>query len=169
MALARAVEVAVPPLHPGIKWPNDLIVEGRKAAGILCEVVNGASGRPRVVVGVGVNVRQEPGDFPADLRRGAVSLGSAAGYPPDRPFLLGSFLSILRSMLSSAGPVLSEEEREALDGIDVLKGKRIRVEPGGTGVASGIAEDGALLVDEGREAPRRIMAGSVRLVDPAVG
>ncbi len=169
MALVRAVEVAVPPLRPGIKWPNDLMVEGRKAAGVLCEVVQGAGGRTGVVVGLGVNLRQEASDFPTELRRGAVSLAMAAGYAPDRSFLLGSFLSILRSTLSGAGPLLSPRELEALQTMDRLRGRTVRVEPGGTGMAAGIAEDGALLVDKGGAAPRRVMAGSVRLVDPPAG
>ena len=168
MALARAVEVAVPPLRPGIKWPNDLFVDGRKAAGILCEVVQGPGG-PAVVAGVGINLRQEPGDFPPDLRRGAVSLAMAAGYPPDRPFLLGSFLSLLRSSRSAAGPLLSAAERETLQAMDVLRGRTVQVEPGATGIARGVAGDGALLVDEGGDVPRRVLAGSVRLVDAPTG
>ena len=169
MALARAVEVAAPPLRPGLKWPNDLMVAGRKAGGILCEVVQGAGGRAGVVVGLGVNLRQEAGDFPPELRRGAVSLAMAAGYPADRSFLLGAFLSILRSSLAGAGSVLSPDEMEALHALDLLRGKTVRVEPGGSGIAVGIAEDGALLLDDGGPIPRRVMAGSVRLVDPQGG
>lgn len=169
LALAGAVDVVAPGLALGLKWPNDLMVDGRKAAGILCEVVQGASGRPRIVVGVGVNLRQESGDLPPDLRRGAVSLGWAAGYVPDRPFLLGSFLSILRSHLLSAGAALSPSELTALGKLDHLRGRSVRVDPGGEGTALWIAEDGALLVDMGGASPRRVMAGSVRPLDSSQG
>jgi len=169
LALAGAVDLVAPGLPLGLKWPNDLMVGGRKAAGILCEVVQGAGGRPRIVVGVGVNLRQEPGDLPPDLRRGAVSLGWAAGHEPDRTFLLGSFLSILRGQRLSFSAPLSPGERTALRRLDHLRGRSVRVDPGGEGTALGIAEDGALLVDMGGASPRRVMAGSVRLLDSSQG
>jgi len=169
LALAEAVGVVVPGLTLGLKWPNDLMVDGRKAAGILCELVHGASARPRIVVGVGVNLRQEPGDFAPDLRRSSVSLGWAAGYSPDRTFLLGTFLSILREGVGSSSSCLSMSEQEALQELDHLRGRAVRVDPGGEGMALGIAEDGALLVDMGGASPRRVMAGSVRFLDASQG
>ncbi len=54
----------------GLKWPNDLLCQGRKVGGILCE----QGGQGDLVAGVGINVRQGPGDFPAELRGGAASL-----------------------------------------------------------------------------------------------
>jgi len=169
LALATAVDLVVPGLPVALKWPNDLMVDGRKAAGILCEVVQGGSGRPRVVVGVGINVRQDPVDFPPELRRGGISLASAAGYVPDRAFLLGTFLSILRGDLLSSTSTLSQAEQRAIHTLDHLRGRRVRVDPGVEGMALGIAEDGALLVDMGGASPRRVMAGSVRILESSQG
>ncbi len=61
-----------------IKWPNDVLVAGRKIAGILLEAHHRQT-PGFVVVGIGVNVRQQPGDFAPELRAGAGSLTMAAG------------------------------------------------------------------------------------------
>ena len=166
LALTEAVEVAVPGCAPLLKWPNDLYVRGRKAAGILCEVVPSGGGS-RVVVGVGVNLLQDPSDFPSELRRVSISLGEATGRAPDRALLLGAFLSILRGGRLGAGPVLSEGELDDLRRRDLLRGRPVRVDPGGEGVSRGIGEDGALLLEQGDGEIRRVMAGSVRLVEPS--
>ena len=62
-----------------LKWPNDVLFEGRKLGGVLCEGVAGAAGGDFVVVGVGLNVGHRAGDFPEELRGAAVSLRLAAG------------------------------------------------------------------------------------------
>lgn len=73
----------------GLKWPNDLLLDGRKAAGLLAEA--GAGGRlPWVVLGMGVNVG-EAMDFPAELAGRATSVGLAAGRGVDRAELLGAW------------------------------------------------------------------------------
>ena len=80
--LAAAVAVCRAfPQADGIKWPNDVWVGGRKVAGILVE------GRPRdgwAVLGIGLNVATEAGEFPEDLRDTATSL-RAAGSPLATP------------------------------------------------------------------------------------
>jgi BirA family biotin operon repressor/biotin-[acetyl-CoA-carboxylase] ligase len=77
----------------GLKWPNDLLLDGRKAAGLLAEAGAGgqAGGRlPWVVLGMGVNVG-EAMDFPAELAGRATSVGLAAGRRVDRAELLGAW------------------------------------------------------------------------------
>jgi BirA family biotin operon repressor/biotin-[acetyl-CoA-carboxylase] ligase len=63
-----------------LKWPNDLLLGGRKLGGILSEAVTGAAGGDFAVVGIGINVRHEPADFPRELRGIATSL-RIAGRP----------------------------------------------------------------------------------------
>jgi BirA family biotin operon repressor/biotin-[acetyl-CoA-carboxylase] ligase len=70
-AVAEGLE-AVAPVSAGLKWPNDVIVDGRKLAGILAEGVAGTA--PHVVLGMGVNVSQLDADWPADLAGRARSL-----------------------------------------------------------------------------------------------
>jgi len=69
LAVCRAVSPAV---RPSLKWPNDVLVEGRKLAGILCERVD-----DRVIVGIGVNVAQR--QFPAEIADRATSLALCCG------------------------------------------------------------------------------------------
>ena len=69
-----------------IKWPNDLVLEGRKLAGILTEASLSGRGVDHVVIGIGVNLRQRPDDFSPEVTRIATSL-EAQGYPADRAAL----------------------------------------------------------------------------------
>src|SRR4249919_850408 len=71
LAVCEAAEELRPGLECGVKWPNDVLVEGRKLAGILVEA------RPQdgwAVVGVGLNLTVSPDEFPPDLRTKAVSI-----------------------------------------------------------------------------------------------
>ena len=89
LALAEAVEVVAPELRPRIKWPNDLVLDGRKLAGVLAEsTFNGE--RLRVIIGVGVNVTAAPPDVPS-----ATCLG-----PVDRGALLHALLGRLDAWLA---------------------------------------------------------------------
>jgi len=67
-------------LQVGLKWPNDLVWGGRKLGGILCEAGASGSGGRFAVVGIGLNLDQEEGDFPEDIRPTAVSLRMAGGW-----------------------------------------------------------------------------------------
>lgn len=167
LALASAVEASLPGLRPQLKWPNDLMVGGRKVAGVLCEVVALAGGGTGVVVGVGINLRQGLSDFPAEIRGTAGSLYQVTGGDPDRGFLMGAFISHLRDGLRRAsGPGLTPQELGDLEERDPLRGRRVRVDPVGEGVARGIDASGALLFETGSGEIRKVMAGSVRPVDP---
>ena len=70
----------------GLKWPNDLVLEGRKLAGILTEASLSGRGVDYVVIGIGVNLRQRPDDFSPEVARIATSL-EAQSYPADRAAL----------------------------------------------------------------------------------
>jgi BirA family biotin operon repressor/biotin-[acetyl-CoA-carboxylase] ligase len=85
---------ALTPLRPSVRAPNDVYVADRKLAGILAESVVGAS--PLVVLGMGVNVSQQPDDWPPDLRGRAVSLAEL-GATASRPALLAELLRRLAS------------------------------------------------------------------------
>ncbi len=92
VALARACRAAAG-VTPAIKWPNDLLWEGRKLAGILTERVARPDLPPFVVLGIGINVDLPEDELPPDLRRRAVSLRAAAGGAPvDRASLAGAAL-----------------------------------------------------------------------------
>jgi len=190
LAAARAVDRELSLVTGGVgdggservrlKWPNDLLIGGRKVAGLLCEVVRDPSGTPRVIVGIGVNVLQSEEHFPASLSGSATSVALAAadgrgdhsagahpspGLLPNRGRLLGGLVRELRNALHpGVVPLLTEEELEEVRGRDALLGRPIRLEPGGAGVARGIAANGALLVEQSGGV-RPVLGGSVRLLD----
>lgn len=97
LSLLAAVEMVSSVGHPRLrsKWPNDLVVEERKAGGILVEARVAAGRLEHAVVGVGVNVATAPGDFPPELRGRATSL-AAEGIPADPRAILTGFLAGLR-------------------------------------------------------------------------
>jgi BirA family transcriptional regulator, biotin operon repressor / biotin---[acetyl-CoA-carboxylase] ligase len=118
-----------------IKWPNDVLVDGRKVAGILVE------GRPRdgwAVLGIGVNVAIDPGDFPPDLRETAGTLGRD---PAEVEAALADVLAALERWLAADQATVLAAWRER----DALEGRRVSWDEG-TGKAVGIDDQGRLLV-----------------------
>jgi BirA family biotin operon repressor/biotin-[acetyl-CoA-carboxylase] ligase len=135
-----------------LKWPNDLMVSGRKAAGILCESATGAGPARWIVVGVGVNVNGARSDLPPDLREAATSLGDEAGRQLGRCRLLASFLEAflpLCDQLERGKPAAILGEYRAL--CETL-GTRVSATTA-SGVREGTAVDvhasGALVLDSG--------------------
>ena len=101
-ACADAI-AAVTGLEPQVKFPNDVLLRGRKVAGILAEASEG-----RVVLGLGVNVAQEPGELPPDARTPATSLAIETGRAVDRGDLLVALLERLERRYDewlAGGPV----------------------------------------------------------------
>jgi BirA family biotin operon repressor/biotin-[acetyl-CoA-carboxylase] ligase len=121
-----------------IKWPNDVLLEGRKVAGILVE------GRPQegwAVLGIGLNVAAREHDFPAELRDRAGTLGlDAADVEPTLARLLDEL-----DRWTAAPPNLV---LDALRDRDALRGRRVRW-AGGEGEAAGVDGDGRLVVATG--------------------
>jgi len=159
VALARAVEWLRPTPPPGIKWPNDLLVDGRKVAGVLCE---GAG--EMVVVGVGVNLRPPAGGFPTELVGGAGWLGERGGEEVPPGELLRVLVPILRSLLDPPPTQISPELLRELSSRDVLLGAPLQVDDGPPVIGRGLDRDGALLVEAPSGSVRRVVAGTVRVV-----
>jgi BirA family biotin operon repressor/biotin-[acetyl-CoA-carboxylase] ligase len=119
-AVADALE-DVAPISAQLKWPNDVLVDGWKLAGILAEGVAGDA--PRVLLGIGVNVSQRESDWPADLAGRARSLGGF-GFVVSRETLLAAILRRLEAwygVLHDAGfaPVRDAWRRRGLLGLRV--------------------------------------------------
>ena len=114
VALTRAVR-DVAGVDAGIKWPNDIVVDDRKLAGILAEREGDA-----LVVGVGVNVNWDA--FPPELADTATACNREAGHPIDRDALLDGFLRHLGTALDD--PVATERSHRDLL---VTIGRRVRV------------------------------------------
>lgn len=154
VAVVEALE-RVTGLKPRLKWPNDVLVDGRKLAGILLE--SRISPSPLVVLGIGVNLAQRV--FPADLAERATSVRLATGRRVDADALLTALLESLdawRTRLETEGWAPIRERWRALT--ETL-GRRVSID-GVEGVAVDVDEDGALIVAEG-DVRRRVVAGEV--------
>ena len=133
----------------GIKWPNDLLVDGRKIAGILTELAAETDQVHWVVVGVGVNVNAREEDFPPELRGQATSILLERGQPAPRALFLAACLTLLEEWYDRHAEEGFEPIREAWKERSVTLGREVLVQLDGREVV-GRAEDldaaGALLV-----------------------
>jgi BirA family biotin operon repressor/biotin-[acetyl-CoA-carboxylase] ligase len=139
LPLSAAVAVCEAlPAEARIKWPNDVWIGGRKVAGILVE------GRPQegwAVLGIGLNVTTT--EFPPELTEIATSL-RLSGVETDTESVLNALLVALAKWLGAPRDAVLAAWRER----DALKGERIGWSGGG-GIAAGIDDSGALLVQTG--------------------
>jgi BirA family biotin operon repressor/biotin-[acetyl-CoA-carboxylase] ligase len=145
------------------KWPNDLLHEGRKLAGILVETV--LAPQPYAVVGIGLNVNLRHEELPPELRPIATSLYELIGCESSRWYLLGQ---IVRGFLRHF-PEKTADFSPVLDWIrarDFLVGQALSVRSGRDwfeGVARGLGEDGELLLETAAgESIRIVSAEEIR-------
>lgn len=167
LSVAEAIQ-KVTGLSTGIKWPNDIVVNGKKVVGILTEM----SMTPEMneiqflVAGVGVNVNQESGEeFPEELRKTATSLKIESGRQLDRAELLAEILAqfeenygTFERMVNLSG--LRERYESRLAGRNAV----VRVlDPAGeyTGISRGITETGELIVEKETGETVLVYAGEV--------
>jgi len=156
-------------LAPTIKWPNDVLVEGKKVCGILAEMQTEAGALQSLVLGIGVNINAPLSAFPPELHDKASSLFLIGGRTIGRAAFTASLLTHLEKwcvLWIEKGflALRSAWERYAAD----LIGKPISVAaPEGTieGTVLGLDTDGALLLqsEEGKS-PRRVLAGDVTVL-----
>lgn len=152
---------------PGLKWPNDIIFDGRKAGGMLTEARVDADQIRDLVFGLGLNVNSLPGTWPGDLGRMAVSLAELTGGPLDLNRLTAALIG--RVLLAYSRFVDGGHLKTFADlwhRFDVLKGRRAAVLEGGRrhcGAVLGVDDEGALLVRDERGRTRRFRAGEVTL------
>lgn len=165
VAVAEALEKFG--LTAGIKWPNDILFEGKKLVGILTEMSSDIDTIKYIVIGIGINVNLLPEDFPEELRASATSLQVMnGGKPLQRVELLQALLRSLEELYELAvregfAPVMERWRAHSL-----TIGQRVRVIGARgeefTGLATGIDDYGALLV-ESEGAVRRVLAGDVSI------
>jgi len=168
-ALAGAVDEVAPAAgRAGLKWPNDLELGGRKAAGLLAEAHLEGDRLAAVLLGMGVNVAQGAGDFPPEVAGRATSVSLAAGAPVGRADLLAAwarrFLDGYAELCAGRpGPVLAAY-RERL----VTIGRQVRADRVGADPVEGTAVDltptGALVVQTKSGARVEVTAGDVHHV-----
>jgi BirA family transcriptional regulator, biotin operon repressor / biotin---[acetyl-CoA-carboxylase] ligase len=144
-----------------IKWPNDVLIRGRKVAGILCRRVAGFD-----VVGVGINVNSNLRRAPATVRREATSLALAAEREIDITKLLTRLAGELGKSMLRDPPTPSARVLHVYRTADALVGTQVQVLlPQGrniSGTALGVDETGRLLVRTAAGNVKTVVTGSIR-------
>ncbi|MHC5021231.1 MAG: biotin--[acetyl-CoA-carboxylase] ligase [Planctomycetota bacterium] len=131
-------------LDARIRWPNDIMLQGRKAAGILVEVRDGPNTQGAAVVGIGVNISSVPDGLDPEIAAHTTSIAAAAGRPVDRTELLRAILCAFDARYLA----LLRGEVEALDRDWARRsgvvGRRVRITQGESAVEGMATSVGAL-------------------------
>jgi BirA family biotin operon repressor/biotin-[acetyl-CoA-carboxylase] ligase len=150
--VAESVEDALQ-LSAQLKWPNDVMIDRRKVAGILAEARDDI-----VVLGIGLNVNQTRDQLPEDARVAPASLRTVDGVERDRAPLLADLLARLELHYDAWVAGGLDAVFDGIGSRDFLRGRRVTVD-GAEGVAGGLDRAGRLLVDG-----RPVESGEVDLV-----
>lgn len=164
-AVARAIRKSTR-LNPQIKWPNDILIGAKKAAGILTELHAELDRVKYVCLGIGVDVNQDAGDFPPELRPIVTSLKMETGQAHKRSDLAISILQelnadYLRILNGQFGALADEWESQC-----ATLGRRVRIAQGDRiieGQAESLDNEGGLLVRTQHGRLERIISGDVTL------
>jgi BirA family transcriptional regulator, biotin operon repressor / biotin---[acetyl-CoA-carboxylase] ligase len=167
---AKHAVAEVTGLEADIRWPNDLLLNGKKCGGILVETAMAPPNTPNseailryAVIGVGINLNQKI--FPDDIAQLATSLRIESNTVTWREAML---IALLRSLDAELRLLTVEHEGQLLkrftDASTWVRGKRVRVEESGgyTGVTAGLDASGFLLVDSDDGIRRTVLSGGVR-------
>ncbi|WP_248925465.1 biotin--[acetyl-CoA-carboxylase] ligase [Paenibacillus hamazuiensis] len=165
VALCRAIRGATN-VDAGIKWPNDLLANGKKISGILLESKAEDERLKYIVAGIGISANLEPDDYPEELQDKATSLFIESGRPVDRAALIAAFLhefEVLYSLFHEQGfaPV-----RMMWEALSVSLHRTVRCQmPNGyvEGVAESIDDSGALTVRVASGERVKVYSGDVEL------
>ena len=165
-ALVRAIQ-STTGITPEIKWPNDLLIKGKKIAGILTEMSAELEHVRSVILGIGIDATQTASEFPADLRNIATSLKLATGKTVSRADLAEAVLRELdreyARILAGQFAAVAEEWGSRCSTL----GKQVTIDMGARrvrGRAEALDENGALLLRTEHGRIERIIGGEVTLI-----
>ena len=151
-----------------LKWPNDVLVNGAKIAGLLNEMNAETEQIHFVILGIGINLNMQPEQFPSDLNYAATSAALECGHPVDRTLFLRTLLQrldfyYLEFQKEGFGPI-----RRRWEALCNIMNQRVTVDQSlGSllqGTVVGLDTDGALRVQTESGAVERVIAGDVRPV-----
>jgi BirA family biotin operon repressor/biotin-[acetyl-CoA-carboxylase] ligase len=165
-ALARAIR-AQTDLRPEIKWPNDLLLKGRKLAGILTELSGELDKVKYIILGIGVDVNLKPADYPSELRQLATSLHIESGHEVDRAALATAILRELDKDYLRVSTGGFDELADEWEAQCTTLGQEVLIQMGMhklRGRAESLDSDGALLVRTHHGHLERVSGGDVTLV-----
>jgi BirA family biotin operon repressor/biotin-[acetyl-CoA-carboxylase] ligase len=153
-------------IQAGIKWPNDILISGKKMAGLLTEMRAEPDRVKHVVLGIGINVNMDIAELPVFLRKLSTTLSAETGKKIDRALFLQQFLAELdrwyQIFLKSGAAVI-----EAWEMFNATVGNRVAVsgpEEAFEGTAQGIDADGRLILKLDDGTVRQVAAGDVTIL-----
>ncbi|MBK9992077.1 MAG: biotin--[acetyl-CoA-carboxylase] ligase [Verrucomicrobia bacterium] len=154
-------------VSPGLKWPNDILFNDRKAGGMLTEARIDADHIRDLVFGLGLNISSQTAAFPPEVARRAISLAEHATETLD----LNKFAAaVIARVIDAYDRFVSGKYRDAFADLwhrfDYLKGKPVSLQHGSqhiNGTAIGIDEEGSLIVRTDRGKTERFRAGEVTM------
>jgi len=169
VAVAQAIEKATP-LRPRIKWPNDIIVNGKKAGGILTETSAEIDAIDYVVLGIGLNVNTPRSLFPEEIKEAATSLSEESGEKVSRVKIIQCILVELELLYKQFTTFGFEPIRETWKALSNTIGAWVEIsgmeEKKVDGKAIDIDRDGALILQKRSGSIMKILAGDVFLKSP---
>ncbi len=167
VALAETLR-AIPGLDARIKWPNDILIHNRKIAGILSEAVADMDGIDYVVAGFGININNDPSEFPLDLRMPATSVQAEQHQSLSRVRLLQILLYNLelryKQLLAGDFDLILNKARD----LSMVIGQDVRLETSEGSVigrAIDLNQDGYLVVAGPNGTIQTVMSGEIEVVD----
>ena len=153
-------------LDAGIKWPNDILISGKKVSGLLTEMSAEQDRIRHLVLGIGVDVNVPPDELPPEIRTHATTLSEESGKKIDRNILLRELLAGLdhayQVFLNDPSAILREWES-----LNVTVGNRVRISGAGEtleGLAQGIDYEGRLVMRLDDGTIRTVAAGDVTIL-----
>ncbi len=156
-------------VQASIKWPNDVLISGRKVAGLLTEMSAEQDRIKHIVLGIGVDVNMNTAELPEEIRSRTTTLAAEAGRRIDRNDLLRQILSALdhqyQIFLKNDVDVIREWET-----LNMTTGSRVAVSGLGetiTGLAHGIDREGRLIIMLDGGGIRAVAAGDVTILKKA--
>ena len=168
LAVAEVLESVAPSVRIQVKWPNDLVVDGRKLGGILCERVQDAA-----LVGIGLNLNHLPGELPA-VTPPATSLRVECGHAVRRGEVLAGVVEALGTVWTQPAAGIPPDELDALNARSPLSGRPLSVRgvvrdstrgplsvEGLAATGAGLLPDGSLEVRDRAGNRWRVIAGTV--------
>ncbi len=156
---------SVTELEAGIKWPNDILVDGRKLAGILMEMKTGRDGIKYILVGVGVNANIDPAVMPDDLRLPPATVLGETGRQTDLSELLEMILAAFKEDYYG-WPNCRAGVLNRWRDLSVTLGRRVTIDSAGntvSGLARDINSDGSLTIVDAAGAAHTVHAGDLTL------
>ncbi|MBL4848544.1 MAG: biotin--[acetyl-CoA-carboxylase] ligase [Planctomycetes bacterium] len=167
LAVCQALDGFTPEeTRPQLKWPNDVLLDGRKVAGVLGEMTRGSDGY-RLVLGLGINLAAV--EFPDDVSEIATSVAATGACPEPTAFLAAffeSFTGLYRSVERGGGALILAQASARMPSL----GKPIRLHLANesvTGIFSGLSATGGLVLESEDGTQRNVhLAGEVEAVRP---